>query len=349
MKGLLHTARFWFQLALTAGFLALLFWRVGDLTDIRAAFETLGDAEWAWVPLALLLFTGSKLVHTGRWRLMLGRHRKIPFLGLAGIFLVHNMANAVLLLRAGDVVRIQTTSQRYGISRSELTATVVVVESLLDGLAFVILLALAFSLGEVPDVLRGTFWGVAGLAVVGLLLGIAFAQFVKPEALERVYPFRWLSYDARRGFRHLVTQFQEGMRALRESHVAIPVVLLSLGGWALEGCAYWAFGQAFDLGLDFAAYFIIMMTANFAVSIPLTPSGIGPYEVATQEVMYHLGVPRTIATGYAIAIHLCFIIWVTITGLAAMWLMKLSPSEIFYVSGSAEDERPDSATPVEAT
>src|SRR3970282_1152302 len=89
-----------------------------------------------------------------RWPISLGRRRQIPFAGLLAIFLVHNMANAVLLLRAGDVLRIQTTSQRYNIPRSELTATVIVVETLFDGLAFVVLVALAFSgrrSGACPD------------------------------------------------------------------------------------------------------------------------------------------------------------------------------------------------------
>ncbi|MDZ4277881.1 MAG: lysylphosphatidylglycerol synthase domain-containing protein, partial [Dehalococcoidia bacterium] len=117
MKGQLRVARFWFQLLLTAGFLILLAWRV----DIGEAFATFPDANWAWVLPGLVIFTLSKAVHTARWRIFLGSHRNIPFAGLFGIFLVHNMANAVLLLRAGDALRIQTASQRYGISRSELT------------------------------------------------------------------------------------------------------------------------------------------------------------------------------------------------------------------------------------
>src|SRR3972149_8478176 len=125
MRMSLRVARFWFQLTLTAGFLTLLAWRV----NIGDALATLPDANWAWVLPGLVLFTLAKAVHTLRWRLFLGRHRDVPLTGLLGIFLVHNMANAVLLLRAGDVLRIQTTSQRYGIPRSELTATVIVVET----------------------------------------------------------------------------------------------------------------------------------------------------------------------------------------------------------------------------
>ena len=340
--GRLGAARIWFQLVLTGGFLGLLAWRV----DIGAALATLPDANWLWVPLALVLFTVSKALHTARWRVFLGGHRDVPFLGLLGIFLVHNMANAVLLLRAGDVLRIQTTSQRYKIPRSELTATVIVVETLLDGLTFVLLLVFAFSLGSIPDVLRVPFWTMAGLALFGLALGLVGARWVRPDWLMRAYPFRWFSDDVKESASIMAGRFLEGMRTLREPRLAVPAMVLSIAGWSLEACSYWVFGEAFGLNLDFADYLLIMMTANFAVSIPITPSGIGPYEVATQELIVRLGVGSAVAGGYAIGIHLCFIIWITVVGLVSMWALKLSPSEIFYVrppqdeDSSAQPEAP---------
>lgn len=334
MRASLRLARFWFQLALTAGFLVLLAWRV----DIGEALGTLPDANWVWVLPGLVLFTLSKAVHAYRWRIFLGRHRNVPYSGLLGIFLVHNMANAVLLLRAGDVLRIQTTSQRYGIPRSELTATVIVVETLLDGVAFVVLVALAFSLGAIPGVLRATFWGMAGLALLGVALGVLSARWIKVETLARIPPLRWLSQDIRSTLLALLRQFQDGLRTFRELRLAAPAVALSVGGWLLEAGSYWLFGHAFGLDLEWSAYLLIMMTANFAVSIPVTPSGIGPYEVVTQELVVALGAQRALATGFAIGIHLTFIIWVTLTGLVAMWLMRLTPEEIFYLAQSREPE-----------
>jgi uncharacterized protein (TIRG00374 family) len=334
MQGSLRTARLWFQLALTAGFIALLFWRV----PVRDALATLPEADWIWVVPALLVFTLSKAVHALRWKVFLGRDRDAPYTSLLGIFLVHNMANAVLLLRAGDILRIQTTSQRHNIPRSELTATVFVVETLLDGLTFVVLIAIAFSFGQIPDVLRGAFWGMAGLALLGLGIGIAVARYVSPERLERMRVLRWLSHDVRDSVKSLTGQFIEGMRALRDSHLAVPAIVLSLIGWLLEACAYGLFGQAFGLDLHPADYLLVMIVANFAVSIPLTPSGIGPYEVATQELLVAMGTSSAVATGYAIGMHLCLIMWITITGLIAMWLTRLSPGEIFYISQHPDGE-----------
>jgi uncharacterized membrane protein YbhN (UPF0104 family) len=295
MRGSLGSARLWVQLAITAGFLVLLGWRV----DISEALATLPDANWLWVLPGLAVFTISKVVHAARWRVFLGNHRNLSLAGLTGIFLVSNMANAVLLLRAGDILRIQTTAQRYNISRSELTATVIVVETLLDGLTFVLLVAVAFSFGAIPGVLRATFWGMAGLALIGVLLGVVAARWVNADSLERIYPFRWLSQDAIASVKTLAAQFIDGMRTMRDLNLAV---------------------------------LLIMMTANFAVAIPVTPSGIGPYEVATQELIVQLGADRALATGYAIGIHLTFIIWITLTGLAAMWLMRLTPDEIFYIA-----------------
>ncbi len=335
-KGSLNVARFGFQVLLTGGFLVLLAWRV----NISEALATLPDANWLWVPPGLALFTLAKTFHTARWRVFLGKHRKIPFRGLLGIFLVHNMANGVLLLRAGDVIRIQITSQRYGIPRSELVATVIVVETLLDGLTFVLLVAAAFSLGVVPVILAGTFWGLAGLALLGLALGVATARYFDPDLLERLRLLAWLTADVRGRIKSLLGQFLEGMRALREPSLAAPAIAFSIIGWMCEATSYYFFGEAFGLDLHYAAYLLIMMTANFAVSIPLTPSGIGPYEVATAELVAALGTNDALATGFAIGIHLSFIIWITVTGLAAMWLVRLTPNDIFYLSQQPIDGRP---------
>ena len=343
MKASLRLARFWFQLAITAGFFVLLAWRV----DIGEALSTLPDANWLWVFPGLLLFTASKAVHALRWKVFLGKQRQdVPYSGLLGIFLVHNMANAVLLLRAGDVLRIQTTSQRYNIPRSELTATVVVVETLFDGLAFVVLVALAFSLGAMPVVLRATFWSMAGLALLGAGLGVVAARWVTIDSLASIPPLRWLSTESRNSALSILRQFQAGMRTLRDWQLAVPALALSIGGWLLEAEAYWVFGHAFGLDLAWSSYLLIMMTANFAVSIPVTPSGIGPYEVATQELVVALGGLSAQATGYAIGMHLCLIIWVTLTGLAAMWLMRLRPNEIFYIQAP---ETPEITPQPEAT
>jgi uncharacterized protein (TIRG00374 family) len=334
MRAPLRLARFWFQFLVTAGFIVLLAWRV----DIGEALATLPEANWLWVIPAVCVFTLAKAVFTLRWRVFLGSHRDLPYSGLFGIFLVHNMANAILLLRAGDILRIQTTSQRYGITRSEVTATVIVVETLLDGLAFVALVAVAFSLGAIPGVLKATFWALAGLALFGLLLGVFAARYVNADGLAAFGPLRWLSQDARSSVTSIVGQFMEGMRALREPGLALVAIPLSLIGWSLEAVSFGLFGQAFGLELAPVDYVLVMMTANFAVSIPLTPSGIGPYEVAIQELVVALGTERSLATGYAIGMHLCVIIWVTITGLVAMWMMKLTPDDIFYLSQDREGE-----------
>jgi uncharacterized protein (TIRG00374 family) len=328
MKGPLRAARFWFQLAATGGFVVLLAWRV----DIPEALATIPEANWVWVVPALLIYTTSKAVHALRWRVFLGPDRNIPYSGLFGLFLISNMANAVLLLRAGDVLRIQSTSQRYNIPRSELTAVVIVVETLLDGLGFIVLIALAFSLGAIPDVLKAAFWAMAGLVLLGLILGMVASRYLSGDRLVGLYPFRWLSPEALIGMKSLVGQFVDGLRTLRDPSIGIPAVGLSLIGWCLEGMAFWCFGQAFELGLDVPSYFLIMITANFAVSIPITPSGFGPFEVATQELVVALGAGAALATGFAIGTHLSLVIWVTLTGLVAMWIMRLTPDEIFYLS-----------------
>jgi uncharacterized membrane protein YbhN (UPF0104 family) len=94
---------------------------------------------------------------------------------------------------------------------------------------------------------------------------------------------------------------------------------------------FWLFGQAFGLDLPFSAYLVIMIGANMVVSLPLTPTSIGVYEVAVQEVVALFGVDRTLAAGYAIGTHVFISIWIGLTGLVAIWLLNLRFEDVFYL------------------
>jgi uncharacterized membrane protein YbhN (UPF0104 family) len=71
------------------------------------------------------------------------------------------------------------------------------------------------------------------------------------------------------------------------------------------------------------------------VSLPITPTSIGIYEVALQEVVALFGVDRTLAAGYAIGTHVFISIWIGLTGLVAIWMLDLRLEDVFYLRQSA--------------
>ena len=99
---------------------------------------------------------------------------------------------------------------------------------------------------------------------------------------------------------------------------------------------FWLFGQAFGLDLPFSAYLVIMIGANMVVSLPLTPTSIGVYEVALLEVVALFGVDRSLAASYAIGTHVFISIWIGLTGLMAIWLLNLRFEDVFYLRRNSQ-------------
>ena len=166
------------RLTISGGLLGFLVWRV----DIAEALETLPDANYLFVLPALALFTLSKLVFAVRWRVMLSRLGQPPVGSLFGTLLVSNMANNVLPFRLGDLVRVQVPAQRHGISRSGLTSSVFITETLLDGVTFAILALVGVALLDVPEALNAFIWAMIGAVGAGLVLAIFGARISLPAA-----------------------------------------------------------------------------------------------------------------------------------------------------------------------
>ncbi len=306
------------NLLVAAIVLAVLVWRV----DVIGAVRNLPEFQWRWAAAGTLTFTASKIVHALRWKFFLRTHPELPFRQLLELFLASNLANAVIPLRAGDILRVELPNRRYGVPRGELASGVFVVESLLDGISFVVLALASLLIFDLPSSLRPIVMTLAVLvAAVGLLVvhssrrqgwsldQSAWRLLVPDRARARVG--RWLD-DA-----------LEGMRTLSTWYGAVVALVISLAAWILEVEVWWLMGRAFNIELAFSEALIVMIAANLAGAIPLTPWNIGPYEVVVTEALVLFGYSRFDASSYAIGSRLLLILWIGLTGVLAMWSLGL--------------------------
>jgi len=215
---------------------------------------------------------------------------------------------------------------------------VFVVETLLDVVTFVILLLAGLGLQNVPAMRQSVLFTLVGLVALAVVLTALAARIRLPEDLSQVGWGRLLPGWLRQRVTELVPPFVDGLAALRDPRISARAIAISVPAWLIEVMVFWLFGQAFGLGLSFGAYLLITVAANMIVAVPVTPTSIGLYEVALQEVIALFGVDRSLATGYAIGTHVFTSLWIAATGLVATWLLHLRFEELFYLR--REEKRP---------
>jgi uncharacterized protein (TIRG00374 family) len=311
------------QVALGLTALVVFFWRI-DAGAVLDQF-TLIDPRWAL--LGLLVFTSSKVLHAWRWWAFLGR-REVPLLPLAGIFLLSNMANSLLPLRAGDLLRVEVPNRRYGVPRSTLVSSVFVVESVLDLFAFAILLVTALLLSDLPVAMRPLVGLVGGSAVA--LMGLLVVMSRSQEAVVPVAArfLGWLPDRVWARIEGALPPFVDGMSSLKTNREAARVVVVSLVAWLAEVVVYWILARAFGLDLSVQQALILMIAANLVVSLPLTPWSVGPYELIVTETLVVLGADRNESAAFALGSHLMLQAWIAVTGVLAMWALQLRPRDL---------------------
>jgi len=306
------------QVAFGLSALTVFFWRI----DVGEVLAHLASVEIGWALLALLIFTASKLLHGWRWWVFLGR-AEVPRVQLMAVFLLSNMANALLPLRAGDLLRVEVPSRRFGIPRSTLVSSVFVVESVLDLFVFAILLVVALFLADLPVVLRPLVGliGLAAIVLFGAVVVLARARKDLAAIARRV--LRPLPERLSEGVAGRLPAFVDGMASLRTNRQAARVVAVSLAAWLVEVVVYWLLARAFHVDLGVSQALILMIAANLIVSLPLTPWSIGPYELVVTEALVVLGAGRVEAGAFALGSHLMLQAWIGITGTAAMLWLRL--------------------------
>jgi len=315
--------------ALLAVVLLAFFFRGMDWADLGRALR-----EARLLPLTglVLVTLGVYAARAWRWGDLLAPLGRVGFADLFSATMV-GFASALLIPRAGELVRPWLVSRRHAIPISAGFATIIL-ERLFDLITVLVLFALYLFVLPVPQAqaqgraMELAKWlGAAGAAVA---LGVLVFLLALHQNAERVVGAaltllgrapRWLRDPLAR----MLHSFSAGLAVLRApvGHLA-KVGLQSLAIWLLIALGFQLNHAAFGIDLPFHATFLLIAFLVVGVMIP-TPGMVGGfhafYLLALGEVF---GIDRALAGAAGIAAHALSNLPVLVFGLVLLGREGLS-------------------------
>ncbi len=309
------------------GLLALFFYRA-NFGEIGSA---LAQARYIYLLPAVPVYFVAVVFRTLRWHYLLHPLKEVPSRRLFPVVVIGYMANNLLPVRLGDVVRSYLVGEKEGMSKAAALTTTIV-ERLFDGLALVLLLLILLPLVPLKGV--SAEWSSSGLVLALIAVGAAIVALLAAVFVVTLSPrlagtlgnlgLRFLPRRLHERARDLGTRFYSGLDALRMPGPLLAVFTLSFLVWLAEFAMYYLVALAFPIGRPYTEIAFGGSAANLAISIPSLPGGVGPFEVAFLGSLTNVGVDRDLASAYIVVLHAALLVPVTVLGLAYLWRENIS-------------------------
>ena len=312
-------------IAVSAALLVYLF-RGVDLHDVAAH---LAKTYWGYLAASIALNLLSLWLRAWRWYYLFPPSAQPSHLYRA--LMIGYMANNLLPLRAGEIVRVYVAARRG--QRFWTTLATVVVERALDGLALGLIVAALFLVIQIPPSLRwpaGVFL-CADLAAMILLAVLAFAPAWCAAVIRALF-HRWPWVERR--LMDVLGTMSEGLRGVRTGHHVLPIVFSSMGIWLLFVGSVWTALHAAHLDLPIAASWTVLAFLGLGVSLPSSPGFFGVVQAACVLALALFAVARTEALSFSILLHASQYLPVTFVGLAFLLVEHVSLSEATRAAGA---------------
>ncbi len=328
--------RFWLAIGISVVFLGIFLSRL----DLRETWELMVEANYFLLAPAVVVYFGSVYFRTLRWQYLMAPVKRLSVSRLYPVVVVGYMANNILPVRLGEVVRAYYVGEREKVSKVSALATIAV-ERVFDGLTLLFFAAVVGLFLPIVGLLQGLAdeagvpWILLAMAMsmpfVGVLL-FMIAAAASPAwfvvLLDRTTGL--LPGRVRDRVRALVNGFIDGLASLKDPRRLALVFILSLPVWLAEALMYYIVAFSFDLDKSFGAAelagVILLVTAvsNLATAIPAAGGGVGAFEVAAATTLTLLGAEASAAGAYTIVVHAALLIPVTLLGFVFLWSEKVS-------------------------
>lgn len=320
---LFRSRRFWLGLIITLVFIGLLFYRT-NFTDI---FTSLSTANYFWILPAIAVYFVGFWFKVVRWAYIMKPIKPIPSKRLFSLTVIGYAANNLLPFRVGELVRAYLIGEKENVSKSAAIGTIVV-ERIFDGLALIFLVVAVSVFTPMADWLKQVTI-VATLLFLGVLAMFIFLA-ASPNWTQRILdwiaccmPRRW--GDRLRG---IALSFISGIKILHSPYRLLVVFGYSLLLWAIEAAMSWILGFSFNLSQPYPVFLIGTATANLGTVLPATQGGIGPFEYFYKQTLVLFGTPDSLATTFAVMLHVVLLVPLILLGLFCVWTQRLSFSQL---------------------
>ncbi|HSR90797.1 MAG TPA: lysylphosphatidylglycerol synthase transmembrane domain-containing protein [Gemmatimonadales bacterium] len=297
----------------------LLWW---SLKDVNFAEVLLHLREARLVPIiaGVVMATLTFVLRIFRWQLLLRAEdgSRLPPGPLWHAIAMGFMANNVLPLRIGEVVRTFAATRLAGV-RFTAALSSIAVERMFDALTVGFFLGLGLLLAglpadaEVGGVHMGRLATLVGVAAVaGLALAGAVVAF--PRAAEatvrKLVPFKGLADR----LVTIIEGIRQGLSALQSPVRILGVILWSLAIWGLSALSFYVMFAAFGIEVSFAGALLMQSLIMFGIAVPSTPGYVGVFEAPIIAVLGLYHVDASLAATYAFTYHITTFIPITLLG-----------------------------------
>jgi hypothetical protein len=297
-------------IGVSALFLLAVVWNV----DIRQTKEALRTADYAYVPLAVLLSLLTNILRSYRWKYVLNPIRPIGIPSLFAGVAVGYMANNVLPARLGEVVRSYYLGKKEGLSKSATLATIVV-ERLLDGLTLLLFLTLISLFFPFPDWIKKVGW-LAAAILAAFSVFLLFLVAKKNLTLELVRrSTAWVPAHVADRVHGLAGSFLAGLAILNHRRDALLASVFSVLAWIVEAGTYYVVSLCFGFHLPVYAAFVTVAIVNFGILLPAAPGYIGTFEFFCISALDLASIEKSVALSYALVLHAVLVVPITVIGM----------------------------------
>ena len=220
----------------------------------------------------------------------LGTTVKVPF--ASACIYVSQTANIVVPARLGDFVRMfilkHEKETTYTSGFTSLAA-----ERVYDILVVAVLglISILFVLTRIPSEYAWFTWLICGVLAAGAL-GIVFLFLIrKAHAKNKILA-------------KVLEIFAQFRTVSASPKTFILLTLSSAAAWMIDVLVCWITALMFGCSVEFMLVVLAVVIGNLVKAIPITPGGIGTYELAVAVVLGIGGVPAASATLIAVIDHL---------------------------------------------